>query len=43
MVPKSVVARGVAVLETVGGQVYIAVMIARLVGAQMQTPPTNRG
>jgi hypothetical protein len=38
VVPKTEVARGVAVLEAVGGQLYIAVMIARLVGAQLQTP-----
>jgi len=35
VVPKSAVARGVALLEAVGGQLSIAVMIARLVGAQM--------
>jgi len=38
VVPKTEVARGLAVLEAVGGQLYIAVMIARLVGAQLQTP-----
>jgi hypothetical protein len=38
VVPKSEVARGVAVLEAVGGQLYVAVMIARLVGAQLQRP-----
>ena len=38
VVPKTDVARGLAVLEAVGGQLYIAVMIARLVGAQLQTP-----
>jgi hypothetical protein len=38
VVPKTEVARGIAVLEAVGGQLYIAVMIARLVGAQLQTP-----
>lgn len=38
VVPKSEMARGVAVLEAVGGQLYIAVMIARLVGAQLQGP-----
>ena len=37
VVPKSDMARGVAVLEAVGGQLYVAVMIARLVGAQLQT------
>lgn len=34
--PKTDVARGLAVLEAVGGQLYIAVTIARLVGAQLQ-------
>lgn len=38
VVPKSEMARGVAVLEAVGGQLYVAVMIARLVGAQLQRP-----
>jgi hypothetical protein len=42
VVPKTEVARGVAVLEAVGGQLYIAVMIARLVGAQLQTPGQHR-
>ena len=36
MVPRTEVARGVAVLEAVGGQLYVAVTIARLVGAQLQ-------
>jgi hypothetical protein len=36
--PRTEVARGLAVLEAVGGQLYIAVMIARLVGAQLQAP-----
>ncbi|HEY3065027.1 MAG TPA: potassium channel family protein [Methylomirabilota bacterium] len=38
VVPKTEVARGLAVLEAVGGQLYVAVMIARLVGARLQTP-----
>jgi Ion channel len=38
VVPRTEVARGLAVLEAVGGQLYIAVTIARLVGAQLQTP-----
>jgi hypothetical protein len=38
VVPKTEVARGLAVLEAVGGQLYIAVTIARLVGAGLQTP-----
>ena len=36
VVPRTEVARGVAVLEAVGGQLYVAVTIARLVGAQLQ-------
>jgi Ion channel len=36
VVPRTEVARGLAVLEAVGGQLYIAVTIARLVGAQLQ-------
>ena len=38
VVPKTDVARGVAVLEAVAGQLYIAVTIARLVGAQLGAP-----
>jgi len=38
VVPKTEMARGVALLEAVGGQLYVAVMIARLVGAQLQRP-----
>jgi hypothetical protein len=38
VVPKSEVGRGVTVLEAVGGQLYVAVMIARLVGARLQAP-----
>jgi hypothetical protein len=37
VVPRTEVARGVAVLEAVGGQLYIAVTVARLVGAQLQS------
>jgi Ion channel len=36
VVPRTEVARGLSVLEAVGGQLYIAVTIARLVGAQLQ-------
>jgi hypothetical protein len=36
VVPRTEVARGVAVLEAVGGQLYVAVTIARLVGTQLQ-------
>ena len=38
VVPRTDVARGLAVLEAVGGQLYVAVTIARLVGAHLQTP-----
>jgi Ion channel len=38
VVPRTEVARGLAVLEAVAGQLYIAVTIARLVGAQLQAP-----
>ena len=31
--PRSELARGVAILEVVGGQLYLAVMVARLIGA----------
>ena len=37
VLPKSEVARGLAIFEAVAGQLYIAVTIARLVGAQLQT------
>jgi ion channel len=44
VVPRTEVARGLAVLQAVGGQLYIAVMVARLVGAQLQaTGPDSRG
>lgn len=36
VVPKTDVARGLAILEAVAGQLYIAVMIARLVGGRLQ-------
>jgi Ion channel len=39
VVPRSEVARGVAVLEAIGGQLYVAVLVARLVGARLQHPP----
>ena len=35
VVPRSEIGRGVTVLEAVGGQLYVAVMIARLVGARL--------
>jgi hypothetical protein len=37
LVPKSELARGLAVLEAVAGQLYIAVMLARLVSAHAQS------
>ena len=37
VVPKTDVARGLAIFEAVGGQLYIAVTIARLVSARQQT------
>jgi hypothetical protein len=45
VVPRTDVARGLAVLEAVGGQLYIAVTIARLVGAQLQAsrPDSDAG
>ena len=44
VVPRTEVARGVAVFEAVGGQLYVAVMIARLVGARLQAPgPEGEG
>jgi hypothetical protein len=42
VVPRTEVARGLAVLEAVGGQLFIAVTIARLVGARLQTPGPGR-
>jgi hypothetical protein len=39
VVPRTEVARGLAVLEAVGGQLYVAVTVARLVGAQLQGRP----
>ena len=42
VVPRTEIARGVAVLEAVGGQLFIAVTIARLVGAQLQAPGPDR-
>jgi len=36
VLPRSDIARGLAVLEAVGGQLYLTVMIARLVGSHLQ-------
>ena len=38
VVPRTDVARGVTVLEAVAGQLYVAVTIARLVGARLAAP-----
>jgi thiol-disulfide isomerase/thioredoxin len=43
VVPKTDVARGVAVIEAVSGQLYIAVMIANLVGARLKTSDGGDG
>jgi hypothetical protein len=42
VVPRTEMARGLAVVEAVGGQFYMAVMIARLVGAQLRRPEEDR-
>jgi hypothetical protein len=39
IVPRSEMARGVAVLEAIGGQLYVAVLVAKLVGARLSPPP----
>jgi hypothetical protein len=39
VLPRSELARGLAVVEAIAGQLYVAVMIARLVGAQLQGGP----
>jgi hypothetical protein len=41
VVPKSELARGLAVFEAVGGQLFIAVTIAGLVGARRRAPPPS--
>jgi hypothetical protein len=40
VVPRTEMARGVAVLEAIGGQLYVAVLVARLVGARL--PKSSR-
>ena len=37
VIPRSDVARGLAIVEAVAGQLYVAVLIARLVGARLQS------
>ena len=37
VVPRTDIARGITIFEAIGGQLYVAVMIARLVGARLQT------
>ncbi|HKZ05937.1 MAG TPA: potassium channel family protein [Methylomirabilota bacterium] len=39
VVPRTEMARGLAVLEAIGGQLYVAVLIARLVGARLPRSP----
>lgn len=39
VVPRTEMARGVAVLEAIGGQLYVAVLVARLVGARLPRSP----
>jgi hypothetical protein len=39
VLPRTELARGLAMLEAIGGQLYVAVMIAGLVGAQLQGGP----
>ena len=41
VVPRTEVARGLAVLEAVGGQLYVAVTVARLVGARLTPGPDS--
>jgi hypothetical protein len=41
VIPRSDVARGLAIVEAVAGQLYVAVLIARLVGARLQTQETE--
>jgi hypothetical protein len=38
IVPRSEMARGLAVLEAIGGQLYVAVLVAKLVGARPSPP-----
>jgi len=38
IVPNSDLTRGLAVFEAVAGQLYVAVIVARLVGAYAQRP-----
>jgi hypothetical protein len=41
IVPRSEMARGVAMLEAIGGQLYVAVLVAKLVGARPPAPPSR--
>ena len=43
IVPRSEMARGVAVLEAIGGQLYVAVLVAKLVGARLSPRRAERG
>ena len=41
VVPRTDLARGLAVLEAVGGQLFVAVIVARLVSARAQAPDSD--
>ena len=42
IVPRSDVARGLAIVEAVAGQLYLAVMVARLVSLYVRGPVADR-
>jgi hypothetical protein len=41
-VPKSEIARGLTIIEAVAGQLYLAVMVARLVSLYVTRPPARK-
>jgi voltage-gated potassium channel Kch len=41
IVPRSDLARGLAIVEGIGGQLFLAVLVARLVGLYGQKPPES--
>jgi hypothetical protein len=43
LVPRSLPARGLAIVEAVAGQLYLAVMVARLVSLYVRETPRGRG
>lgn len=43
VVPRSLPARGLAIVEAVAGQLYLAVMVARLVSLYVRETPRDRG